>query len=247
MPKNISLWPQALSHRNFRRIKEYTTLIRWLDSKPGERILDIGCGDGYFSRLIADQGAYVVGIDINLPMLDVAEKKNRTERTEFHTMNAEELGFPDASFDKIVSFCVIEHFDDDNRVLKHASRLLKPGGVMVFSADSLSHAGIRDHERAAHRRRYHVNSFYTREILTRKLSDVGIRIEESRYILTSGASIALARATWRIDDLPRRWNFLKFAGHAMAGTIGKVVSDVSEAIGKPKDKGLTLLVRAVKI
>ncbi len=83
MLKKISLWPQALSHRNFRRIKEYTTLIRWLDAKPGERILDIGCGDGYFSRMIADQGAHVVGIDINLPMLDAAAKRNRAERTEF--------------------------------------------------------------------------------------------------------------------------------------------------------------------
>jgi protein-L-isoaspartate O-methyltransferase len=52
---------QRTSHWNIRRKEECRTLIRWLDPRPGERILDIGCGDGYYDALIAKSGAHVLG------------------------------------------------------------------------------------------------------------------------------------------------------------------------------------------
>ena len=55
------------------------------------------------------------------------------------------LDFPDASFDKALSLCVVEHLEDDELVMRNVARALKPGGLFVFSADSLSDAG--DHAR----------------------------------------------------------------------------------------------------
>jgi SAM-dependent methyltransferase len=246
MSPKISLWPQALRHRNLRRIEECATLIRWLDPKPGQRILDIGCGDGYFSRLIAEKGADVVGIDASRSVVAKAERKNRTPRTEFHAMRAEDLNFPDSSFDQIISFCVIEHCDDDALVFCQIARLLKPGGRLVLSADSLSNPGIEDKERDVHRNRYRVNSFYTAETLDRRFAEAGFRMEQWQYVLTTRFSLALARATWRLDDLSAGLRFLKIAGHALAGTAGYIVSAVAETAGRKTDGGLMILAAARK-
>src|SRR5262245_41504323 len=97
----------GISHHHFRRIEECSTLIEWLDPRPGERILDIGCGDGYYDAQIAGRGARVVGVDIHEKRLRTARRKHRSERTEYRYMDAENLDFGPGSFDKVISFCVI--------------------------------------------------------------------------------------------------------------------------------------------
>jgi len=156
---------RSLSRFNFRRRRECATILRWLDARPGEAILDVGCGDGYYDSLVAKTGAKVLGIDIHLEWLPFAQKYYSDERTEFVFMNAEEMDLPDESFDKVMSLCVVEHFNRDETVLGHIARVLKPGGRFVFSADSLSNPGITAAERARHRRRYAVNTFYDQEMI----------------------------------------------------------------------------------
>ena len=50
------------SHWNLRRYEECRTLIEWLEARPGEKILDIGCGDGFWDHRIACSGASVVAL-----------------------------------------------------------------------------------------------------------------------------------------------------------------------------------------
>ena len=71
---SYKLFFYTLNHLNFRRIEECSTLIRWLDPKPGERILDIGCGDGYYDNIIAKSGAKVTGIDVHERRLSRARR-----------------------------------------------------------------------------------------------------------------------------------------------------------------------------
>lgn len=234
------------SHLNLRRFEECHTLIRWLAAAAGERILDVGCGDGFWDHQIARSGAHVVGIDVNDRALATAQLRNLTNRTEFHRMDAEQISFADASFDKAVSFCVIEHFSDDDAVLGHVARVLKPGGLLVLSADSLSNAEVTDAERDAHRRRYAVNTFYTLDVLRAKLDRVGIEIIEHRYILTTPLTLALVRATWRIDDMPPRFARLGDLAMVLFNTAGKWASAASERLARRENAGLTLLVRARK-
>jgi ubiquinone/menaquinone biosynthesis C-methylase UbiE len=242
----MDLLYRALTHRNFRRMEECDTLIRWLDPRPGERILDVGCGDGFYDHRIARTGAIVVGIDIHRSRLATAERRNRTERTEFLDMNAEEMDLPDESFDKVVSFCVIEHFSDDDRVLKHVGRVLKPGGRLFLSADSLSNPELREPERDAHRRRYAVNTFYTVDVLRRKLQVAGLEPVRWHYILTTPVTLAMVRWSWAMDDLPPALVPLKVATHALLVTAGRLVSDVAEVVAGRRSSGLTLLAEARK-
>ncbi|NMB74909.1 MAG: methyltransferase domain-containing protein [Myxococcales bacterium] len=231
---------------NFRRREECETLIGWLGACRGERILDIGCGNGDLDYRISKTGAYVVGIDVNRDTLAVANAANVTDRTEFLHMNAQTLDFPDRSFDKAISFCVIEHFEHEDKALSEIARVLKPGGLFVFSADSLSNPEVTGEERALHRTRYSVNTFYTRESAIRKLHSAGFDVVRARYILTHPISLWLARMTWKMDDLRQGTDFVADAGHFVANFLGLTVANLAEKVGRREDSGLTLLVMARK-
>jgi len=246
LQKSINTVTGALEHFHFRRIEECSTLIEWLDPRPGERILDIGCGDGYYDAQIASRGARVVGVDIHEKRLGTAQKRHKNERTEFHYMDAEKLDFAPRSFDKVISFCVIEHFNDDDRVLGHVARVLEPGGKIFLSADSLSNPEVTDDEREAHRKRYAVNNFYTVDLLRQKLDRVGLALERYHYILTTPVTLALCRLSWKLDDLPAALLPLHGLGYAALGTAGKIVSDLSECWAGRAHSGLTLLAEARK-
>ncbi|MRG90408.1 class I SAM-dependent methyltransferase [Polyangium spumosum] len=238
---------ETLAHWHFRRIEECSTLLQWLDPRPGERILDIGCGDGYYDARIASRGAHVVGVDIHEKRLAKAQRKHRSERTDYHYMDAEELGFEPATFDKVISFCVIEHFQNEDRVLEHVNRVLRPGGRIFLSADSLSNPEVTHEEREAHRKRYAVNNFYTVDHLREKLARAGLELERYHYILTTPITLALARLSWKLDDLPPLLAPLHGLGYAVLGTVGKVIADFAEDHARRPDSGLTLLAEARKI
>jgi len=234
-----------LTHRQFRRKEECDRLLHWLDAQPGERILDVGCGDGFYDHRIASQGASVVGIDMDKDALAVAERKNKTDRIQFHFMDAEKIPFDNHSFDKVVSFCVIEHFYREDKVLSHVQRIMKPGGTLVLSADSLTTPGITDGERLRHKNRYSVNTFYTKESMTEKLERFGFQVISTRYLLTTPLSLFLTRLSWRLDNSSSKT--IGWIAFLLLNTLGKGLSAVSERISRRDDAGLTLLVHARKV
>jgi 2-polyprenyl-3-methyl-5-hydroxy-6-metoxy-1,4-benzoquinol methylase len=236
----------AFSRLNFRRMEECATIIRWLNSQPGEHILDIGCGDGAYDKKIARTGAMVQGIDIHEKRLSAARKYYRGDRTEFRYMDASCLEFPDASFDKAMSLCVIEHLEDDVLVMRNVARVLKPGGLFVFSADSLSTPGITPDERARHQRKYAVNTFYTVAIVRDKLARAGFDIVETRYVLSTPGDLKFVRLSWKLDRLPGFLRFLRLLGYTALGTARKAASMASKRRTSSDEGGLTLLVMARK-
>jgi 2-polyprenyl-3-methyl-5-hydroxy-6-metoxy-1,4-benzoquinol methylase len=234
----------VLNRWNIRRIEECRTLIDWLAPAPQERILDVGCGDGYNTAAIAKRGAIVTGIDVNEHRLAIARKRHSSMPVDFRTMNAETMSFADASFDKAISFCVIEHFQRDDLVLANVRRVLGPHGTLVLSADSLMNPEIRDVERESHRHRYDVKNFYSLDVLGRKLDAAGFTLERWRYILTTPMTLALVRTSWRLDDLPLPLLPVKAAGYMALRVFGKPLSDVTEWVARRPDSGLTLLAAA---
>jgi len=197
-------WGRGFSRLNFRRADECDGVLRWLDAGAGERILDVGSGDGYYDWRISRTGARVTGIDLHEKRLAFARRHYGSDLAEFLLMDAERADFPPGSFDKAMSLCVMEHLGDDERVMRNVCRALKPGGRFAFSADSLSSPGIRAEERERHRTRYAVKTFYTPEIVRDKLARTGFDVEETRYVMDTPFALALVRASWKLDDLPRR-------------------------------------------
>jgi SAM-dependent methyltransferase len=94
------------------------------------RVLDVGCGDGQISRLLAAGGATTVGIDPTWNQISVA--RQRGGGGSYVRSGAAELPFADASFDAAVACLVFEHIDDVYGAIGEVARVLRPGGRFSF-------------------------------------------------------------------------------------------------------------------
>ena len=115
-------------------------LMALLDLKVTDRVLDLGCGTGVLTRMIADRldgtaGGESVGIDAAAKMIDVARRKRATATCRFEVMAAEALAFAESTFDAVVSSLFFHHvpLDLKQQALAEAFRVLKPGGRLVIA------------------------------------------------------------------------------------------------------------------
>lgn len=107
-------------------------LTRLLAIKPGTRVLDLACGNGFFSRELFHQGAKVVGVDI-APELIALAKKQSPKEIEYHVAPAHQLPFlSDGSFDVVLISLAIQNIDNVKEVLAEASRVLNKGGRLLM-------------------------------------------------------------------------------------------------------------------
>jgi len=97
------------------------------------RWLDCGCADGGYSVALLDHGAsHVTGIDQLEDRIVAARHRAEGRPLEFHVHEAENLPFPDASFDGALLNEVLEHVADERRTLQELHRILKPGGHLAL-------------------------------------------------------------------------------------------------------------------
>lgn len=114
-------------------------LARMVAATKGERVLDIGCGEGYFTRLLATQGASVEGTDIARELIAKAQKE--TPSIKYSVASADALSFAkDASYDALTCVLALQNMEKLETVLKECARVLKPGGRFVFV---LNHPAFR--------------------------------------------------------------------------------------------------------
>ncbi len=128
-------------------------------------VLDMACGEGYGSRLLAQWGARrVVGVDISAEAIDQAQRLFASDSVEFRREAADTIdsALTPCTFDLIVSLETIEHVPDPVALLESFKRLLKPGGVMVISCPNDWWYYPRAEERNPfHLRKYTFDEFRT--------------------------------------------------------------------------------------
>ena len=106
------------------------------------------------------------------------------DEVQFYSGRLEELELPHGSFDYVFSFCVLEHIDNLEEVLRELCRLLKPSGEIHATVDSLSN--IDDPEILdKHRTAYRVCRYFRPETIRSVLAEAGFRMYECRHILSS--------------------------------------------------------------
>jgi SAM-dependent methyltransferase len=99
----------------------------------GKRVLDAGCGAGYGSAELARAAQWVVGVDRAAEAVDFARANYSLPNLLFEQASCTALPHPEASFDLVVAFEVIEHLEDWRDFLAEARRLLAPGGQFIVS------------------------------------------------------------------------------------------------------------------
>jgi SAM-dependent methyltransferase len=102
------------------------SLVEALNPKAGERILDLGCGDGYLTQRLAASGAIVVGVDTSPQMVAAAKERGVDARC----VSGEALPF-DRQFDAVFSNAALHWMRDQDAVFQGVHRALKPGGRFV--------------------------------------------------------------------------------------------------------------------
>lgn len=96
------------------------------------RHLDVGCGAGFLSNQLSQEGLDVTGLDMSAESLHVAGKYDQTRKVKYVAGDAYSLPFPDASFDSVSAMDFLEHVDNPLRAVGEMSRVLKPGGLFFF-------------------------------------------------------------------------------------------------------------------
>jgi len=111
-----------------------------LGAAPGERVLDAGCGPGFYVaetlERVGAQGS-VVGVDASPPMLALAAKRcEGHDNVSFHEGDVTALPVADADFDRALSVQVLEYVTDIPAALRELHRVLRPGGrVLIWDVD----------------------------------------------------------------------------------------------------------------
>jgi ubiquinone/menaquinone biosynthesis C-methylase UbiE len=115
-------------------------LSRLMNIKKGDRVLDLACGQGFFAREFAKQGASVIGVDASPSLIKLAIK-NSSKEISFRVGPAHKLNFlQDASLDKVVIVLAIQNIENAADVLREAARVLKKSGSLFVV---LNHPAFR--------------------------------------------------------------------------------------------------------
>jgi SAM-dependent methyltransferase len=147
------------------------------------RVLDAGCGNGYFSWLAYRSGARVLGLSFDGVQVHKAgrflleELRADPSRLAFEQRNLYHLDTESRTFDEIICYEVLEHLDRDREVLAHFHRLLQPGGVLHLCCPNRAHPRHQREVLDTTESGGHVRPGYVEEDYRELLEPLGFRIE----------------------------------------------------------------------
>ncbi len=145
------------------RLEHYHRYAIVLDIVAEKDVLDLACGEGYGSSLIANVARSVTGADISDEAIQHASETYKKSNLNFRQGSATTLDFPDTSFDVVVSFETIEHLAEQAKMIAEIRRVLRPDGVLVISSPNRP---IYSEESGEH------NEFHVKELDFNELDDL---------------------------------------------------------------------------
>jgi SAM-dependent methyltransferase len=108
----------------------YEAALERVDLRPGQRVLDLGCGVGAFLRLVSDRGARAYGLDASEALLELA--RARLPEADLRVGEMEELPYDEDTFDLVTGFNAFFFANDMVAALAEAGRVAKPGAPVVI-------------------------------------------------------------------------------------------------------------------
>lgn len=180
MNSAVRLSRSARSLLTLNRDREYALLKARLVLQPDDHLLDVGSGDGFWTARLARHCAHVTGLEPDGQGLAYANAFYARPNVNYVQGVAESMPFPDERFDKVVSISSFEHFVDPVQGLQEMHRVLKPGGRLAISVDSLLPENAPDAFRAWHKKRHFVTAYFSERALSTLFEEVGFRYEPAR-------------------------------------------------------------------
>jgi SAM-dependent methyltransferase len=133
----------VLRYTNLMRAIETRYLGCWVPDVRGWRVLDVGCGHGFYSLTFPRRDAHLLGCDLSVPALQTATQTAQGmgygDHAAYLVANGSHLPLPEGAFDLVVCNCVLEHIVDDRGALVGMCRALRPGGLLYLTVDSAEH------------------------------------------------------------------------------------------------------------
>ena len=130
------------------RRRTYRTLLEAARVKPDDHTLDIGCGPGYLTRMLADAvgpAGSAIGIDAAPEMIEYARRKaGRLPNCRFEAGTAESLPSADGSLDVVISSLMMHHLPEEIRLraVREMKRVLRPAGTLLLADFTIPKQGV---------------------------------------------------------------------------------------------------------
>ncbi len=177
-------WMQRIIFRPIQRT--VLSLASEQVGRPGA-ILDVGCGTGKLLKSAEARfpGAKLVGVDAAIEMVKYAEMSNPAGTIHFQQAMAEELPFPNASFDLVFSTMTFHHWSNQTKGIAEVARVLTPGGRWLL-ADFVASGFMSPVRRLLTR-----HQFPERAALGSMLSGAGLKVVADRRIRRLAGQIAV--------------------------------------------------------
>jgi len=108
-------------------------------SSGGEKLLDVGCGDGDFIFMVRDKFRECYGVDVSAQRIEKAKELPNQEKFHFFECDVDKgLRFPDNFFDAVTCIAVLEHVFNPPNLVKEIHRVLKPGGIFLVQVPNIA-------------------------------------------------------------------------------------------------------------
>ncbi|WP_447888551.1 class I SAM-dependent methyltransferase [Serratia fonticola] len=115
---------------------EWSTIRSILPDLQGKKVVDLGCGYGWFCRSAREQGAaQVLGMDLSEKMLGKAKEMTKDPAIEYRQQDLEALQLPAASFDLVYSSLTLHYIEDLGKLFATVYQALVSGGEFIFTAE----------------------------------------------------------------------------------------------------------------
>lgn len=148
--------------KHFNELMEMPLSFSLLGNVKGKKVLDAGCGTGISSKILAEKGAKVTGIEISKNMVEIAKEYCKDLKIKFDKGSIDKLPYENEVFDAILASLVIHYFEDPTDVFKEFYRVLKKDGILVFSTNHPVNSCIDEFSEYKNKPAIVVSDYFTR-------------------------------------------------------------------------------------
>lgn len=173
---------------NVRPIVQKPIISEFIGTSLCQNALDAGCGRGNYTRILLKRAQEVSALDYSEDHIDALKRRlGHLSQLSLHVGSADNLPFENEQFDLVVHSEVLEHIDDDKKVLSEIFRVMQPGGRLIISVP-VPPAPYYDSE--------HVREGYTLEQISQLLMDSGFTILRHQYCMFEISKQIMKLESW---------------------------------------------------